>query len=167
MGLHRLVTLLAVACVTLSGCASRNTKLAGGTALTVAGSLLVAYQPDGKCTNDQGGQDSVTEFCTALIATPMNQMVDVLTTAAGIGMIAAGGGLVLSGALADAPHEPPAAAARVEERLALEASTAARDGQCQPAVTAATELALRDRARFDRLVEADTVLAHCFGGYEP
>ncbi|NVB81853.1 MAG: hypothetical protein HOV81_25960 [Kofleriaceae bacterium] len=165
MRLHRIVTLLAVACVTSSGCgASWQTKLASGTALTVAGSLLVAYRPDGACTNDQGGQDAATELCTGLIAEPMNYMADVFTTVVGIGMIAAGGGLLVSG-LSDKPKELPEPAARVEDRLALEARTAARAGECESAKTAATELALRDRPRYDELVESDPALARCFGGY--
>lgn len=166
MRLHRIVTLLAVASITSSGCgASRQTKLVGGAALTVAGGLLVAYNPNGKCTNDQGGQDSVTEFCTALIAEPMNYMVDVFTTAVGIGMIAAGGGLLVSGSMRDETYTPPEPAARVDERLAVEASTAARAGECESAKTAATELALRDRTKYDKLVESDAALARCFGGY--
>lgn len=166
MRLHRIVILLAVACVTSAGCgASRQTKLVGGTALTIAGGLLVAYSPDARCTNDQGGEDGVTRACTALIAEPMNYMVDVFTTAVGIGMIAVGGGLILSGTLSDKPQELPEPAARVDDRLALEATSAARDGECDVAKAAATELALRDRPRYDKLVESDPVLARCFGGY--
>lgn len=191
MKFRRFVTGLIVMCLASAGCgASRQTKVIGGTAMAAAGGLLVAWSPDARCSNADGSQDGATDVCTALIAEPMNIAADIVSTAIGVGLIAVGGGLLISATASRNAEPAPTPIARVEDsaptkfipvpvggpptpaelairsrlenRLAIQASVSARAGQCSAAVMTANQLAGRDHEMFATLVASDADLARCY-----
>jgi hypothetical protein len=165
--------------VLVSGCANApRGKLIAGGITTTAGIVLVAHRADATCT-------PAGTWCDAVVAEPMNMAANAFTTGLGIGLIALGATLLVSGAMdhksqaepasalsATLPSRPAVLDASAEERLAMrddigqrlamQASRAARTGNCAGAMTTANVLAEKDRDLYAQLLTNDDNLATCY-----
>lgn len=153
----------------VSGCAGapRGKLIAGGIAST-AGVVLVAHRAETTCT-------PAGTWCDAVIAEPMNMTANAFTTGLGIGLVALGATLFVMSASDDSPQPeampvssrlpaPPLEMSRdrIENRLAMQASRAARTGNCPGAVTTAKALEKQDQALHAQLIATDDNLATCY-----
>jgi hypothetical protein len=180
------VVAVALAVTLFAGCASLppRKKIALGAAMTVAGIAMVAASEAAEPETDSCPPSSLD---CATLGGPLGGLM-VLQGAASFGMLVGGLGEMASGVIdlrredarmreanakvavapparAKRPTASPAAAildpARLENRLAIQASVTARAGHCEAARMTALQLSQLDVKLFERLRATDEQVAAC------
>ncbi len=173
--------------ILLAGCTVSRAAMIGGTAAAFAGVMLVTASPSSSCQPETGPnavENSVgTGICNG-IAGFDDSLLAGADRVVGASLLVIGAALLVAGVVTshdDPPDEVkrvatappvrampgpvanPASMARVENRLAIQASIVAHAGQCQAAKVTADRLAAVDPALFQALVSRDLDLARCYG----
>ncbi|MGE0550773.1 MAG: hypothetical protein AB7R00_27155 [Kofleriaceae bacterium] len=169
-------TALLVISVLAGGC-TKNGALMAGTALAGAGTVMTLSADATPCDNCILDRDGSFEV-------GLERGLGISVALLGLTLIAISGRLpeTLEPAPLPAPAPtsavarlgPPGSApvealapsmvllhARLENRLLLQASTAARNGQCNAAVATGEQLAVRDSALYAKLLDTDQRYAAC------
>jgi len=172
----RSVAVLLIASLGL-GCSGRG-AVAGGAATALTGALLISSAQRDNCPD----HSTACEIFDPVI----NQPIDRATETLGIGMIVVGAVWMIAGlastdeqraplpALSLAPipivqsglPPPPLAAnlpiaSRLENRLAIQTTVAARRGDCAAAIASGTRLAELDAALHAKLLQTELAYAGC------
>lgn len=139
---------------------SHGNEVFGGLLVVTGIVLMIA----GLAARDDSEKQTVTLYPAPVVPPPMAYVPGYATEAPQVVVDAPSAQTVVVANTAVVEQTTPAAVAlssRVSNRLAIQASALAREGQCEAAVITARKLAEVDFDLYERLLVADPALASC------